>query len=805
MANPNGDDLMMSVTFNKKLAQQTQDTIDNIYRNTYYTDNTDKAYIDNTRERMSRVINGLIDKTKLRTGETNISGLYARVFASGDNTIANLKELTDSSMLSDIMDLYGNNSLIRDIDKEIDTILKYVPRLEKAIKLIKDSVLAADHMSEEDTDISVISANNTDTRENGPDNGNSDKILACKKKYNWNKLKEECYMDTSKYGEQFVYIVSYKRAMNRLLSQKNIGLTESIFNDGEHSFSYLTEDAINEAVHESTISMEFGYLAESVDDAKNSSFGIENGAIYELGSLSHQAQSQLESNECYSSIKVEINTSGVIPSILTEQSKIIRILEETASLNEASTPKLNYGLVRNSNYMKNIDKEFKKFVKGSLEGPSSQDGFTSSNRKGTDVNIPGCVVEVLNRAFTKPINIKETCIGYYYIETDQPMPNDVQTTFTSTLGGLRPRRAGQGRENLDRTGTENDVVIKKIAKQLSEKIDAKFINANQDLAKEIYTILKYNSDNGDGKVQKIRITFIPPDDIVHCYFNKDKKTGRGISDLDKSLFPAKLFSCMYISNVIAILTRGYDKRVYHVRQSVDTNITAVLMNVINQIKQSNFNLRQIENMNNILNITGRFNDLVIPQNSNGESPVNMEVLPGQNIEVRTEFMNGLEEMAIEQLGVSIEMITNHYQSEQSATNAVQNSQRFLLMIQKRQMEYSPILSTIFTKIYQAENDCDDIVEVKLPVPSMLRLSNTSQMIQTANDIIQNVTQMMYGADPREEAKLEFTSQLMKFYLGDILPMDEINKCKDKTEVALAVNKDSQPSMDDMSGGGMPPQ
>ena len=65
--------------------------------------------------------------------------------------------------------------------------------------------------------------------------------------------------------------------------------------------------------------------------------------------------------------------------------------------------------------------------------------------------------------------------------------------------------------------------------------------------------------------------------------------------------------------------------------------------------------------------------------------------------------------------------------------------------------------------------------------------------------------MMYGADPREEAKLEFTSQLMKFYLGDILPMDEINKCKDKTEVALAVTKDSQPSMDDMSGGGMPPQ
>ena len=96
------------------------------------------------------------------------------------------------------------------------------------------------------------------------------------------------------------------------------------------------------------------------------------------------------------------------------------------------------------------------------------------------------------------------------------------------------------------------------------------------------------------------------------------KSHRGVSDLAKSIFPAKLFTCLYISNTIALLTRGYDKRLYHVKQTVDTNITSVLLNVINQIKRSNFNLRQIENMNNILNVTGRFNDLVIPQNANGE-------------------------------------------------------------------------------------------------------------------------------------------------------------------------------------------
>lgn len=35
------------------------------------------------------------------------------------------------------------------------------------------------------------------------------------------------------------------------------------------------------------------------------------------------------------------------------------------------------------------------------------------------------------------------------------------------------------------------------------------------------------------------------------------------------------------------------------------------MNVINQIQRSNFGIRQIESMSNVLNMIGRFNDIVI--------------------------------------------------------------------------------------------------------------------------------------------------------------------------------------------------
>jgi hypothetical protein len=268
------------------------------------------------------------------------------------------------------------------------------------------------------------------------------------------------------------------------------------------------------------------------------------------------------------------------------------------------------------------------------------------------------------------------------------------------------------------------------------------------------------------------------------------KTHRGISDIAKSLFPAKLLSCLYISNSLALLTRGYDKRIYQVRQTVDTNIQAVLLNVINQIKQSNFNLRQVENMNNILNITGRFNDLVIPQNRQGESPVNFEVMPGQNIDIKSDFMNMLEEMAVNLTGVSLEMVNSRYQ-EQTATHITMSNSRFLIKIFDRQTLYQSYLSEIFTKVYQCEYDVEDELEVTLPAPVMLNFTNTSQILAVANELIQNITIMVMGQEmnTNEPLKNEFISKLMHHYFKSFLPVEVIDRLYDSAKVELATKAD----------------
>lgn len=799
---PTPDELpIVSMDTNKKIAGSIQANIDDLYKNTYFTNNDNSKYIDSIKRKMDDDLEGLIDKAKAQNGGTNMADLYARTLARNDTDSLNeiRSALEDETVLADIMDIYSQNALVRDLDREIDTVCKYMPKLDEALDIKKDNVLSADHFNDDAVRISienVAGAGITNDNNNKSEADGSDLELFARK-YDLEAFRNELYSKTAKYGEQFVYIVPYKRALEKLIART----------DGASLLSeegILTEESINEGLQSINETLSFRYT--DTDESKLKSFGAQE--LYDLSesTLSDSSLEGLKSNNIeYSGLDIEINKTGVIPGIIAQECNMRRIFSETVSLfGEESLGSARNAYLSNSLYFKNINKKLKKAAQGgTLEGPTSlaDDGLKDLDEptKASDaeqLEIPGAVFEILEHDRVKPIYINNTCLGYYYIEMNDPNGGNAeeQMTFTSTLGGMRPRRTARENEANGGTSTQDNEVLMKIARKIAQRIDKKFINSNQDIAKEIYTVLKYNADN-NGKTTKLRISFIPPSDIIHSYFELNKKTHRGVSDIVKSLFPAKLYTCLYISNTIALLTRGYDKRLYHVKQTIDTNITSVLLNVINQIKRSNFNLRQIENMNNIMNVTGRFNDLVIPQNANGESPVSFEIMPGQNVEVKTEFMNMLEEMAVNQTGVSLEMVNSRYQ-ESTATHLTMSNARFLIKVYARQKLYEPILSAIYTKLYQYEYNTNSIVKVELPPPIMLNFTNTSQILSMSQELIQNIVQMKFGTTQNEQEKLAFTSLLMEYYYDSFLPMDKINAMADKAKAKTAANKPVS------AGGGM---
>ena len=375
------------------------------------------------------------------------------------------------------------------------------------------------------------------------------------------------------------------------------------------------------------------------------------------------------------------------------------------------------------------------------------------------------------------------------------------TGMINTLTGIRSNHRSESFDALQR----REELLRSLSNELAKKIDIKFIDANQDLKKEIYYILKYNDEFNSalqsGMSNNIRVSYIPPDDIEHLYFDLDEETGRGISDLNLSLIPAKLWVAITLCNVIGILTRSNDKRVYYVRQSTETNVAKTMLRTIEEIKKANFGIRQIENINSVLNITGRFNDYIIPKSADGQSPIDMEVLQGQQIDVKTDLLSMLEEHAINLTGIPLDLI----QSRQSPDYAMQftmSSSKFLRFAYDRQSAFSAQISRILTKIYDLEYNTKDRLQVQLPPPLFINMQQTNQLFTTTKEFCQNIVEIMMAGDDDDMKKQIFNKELILHFLGSYIKIDDINRLYDKAsqQVAKANNVKDEGNGDDSGGG-----
>ncbi len=335
------------------------------------------------------------------------------------------------------------------------------------------------------------------------------------------------------------------------------------------------------------------------------------------------------------------------------------------------------------------------------------------------------------------------------------------------------------RLSMNNDNVSQDELLKQLSSKLSSFIDSKFINSNQDLRKEIYLILKHNEMISNNSPTSMKITFIPVDDMIHMHFTKDQKTHRGVSDLDNALLPAKLYTYLYLNDTLGILTRGHDKRVYYVKNNVDTNISKVLLNTINQIKKSNFGTRELTSMKNMLNITGKFNDYVIPIGASGDSPINFEIMQGQNIDPKTELLEMLEEMAISSTDVPYEYIQSNKMVDYAVRLTMSNG-KFLRKVFKRQARCELYYSAILTKIYNTEFDENDELDVMLPPPSYLNIANTNQMLQNVNDYVGHIIEMEMSEEQDETIRALFAKKLKRHYLSTYLDTKSIDTIKDQT-------------------------
>ena len=789
MAKNKDDNTKSNIKFNalKKIAGLIQSNTDDIYKSTYYTDPENKRQLDNLKNNIDTSIKNILNNNINSTGEPNMSRFYERLFFNTQNdkdTVAEFEKIFgDNDFINNLSSSYMDNRWIKAIDDELDETLRYMPKLEEALQTLRDNVLSADSFNKDF--LTLKPAIDGDGSQDQFDHN----IQDLKKNYDLLKLINDIYYDTSKYGETFIYCVPYEKAIQNLMDHKNDNRGIAIRSNYNES-TVILEDTINDTSEKIDMSrFNLDKMSEDINDI-NLNFEIDNSGIL---------RSVIESEKDARDKRKMVNEQSLCEQYLRELGMTdIRNDGKAYAFDNVERYQVGGKLPEHHNFDKTLNDD--------MELPnidsSASDGLVNTD-KAKNVKLKsmnGCIVKKLRRECVTPIMINDICLGYYYFEFDNNMAffdeSQPSTGMVNTITGLRSNGRAEAYDVLQR----RDDAIRYVASMLATKIDTKFINDNQDLKREIYYILKYNDEfsNNEANMQNIRVSYIPPEDINHIYFELDENTGRGISDLNLALIPAKLWVAIYITNCLAIMTRGNDKRVYYVRQSVESNISKTLLKTVNEIKKSNFGIRQIQNINNVLNITGRFNDYIIPRGADGNSPIEFEVMQGQQIEIKTELLNLLEEAAINSTGVPLELIQSR-QSPDYAMQLTMSNTKFLRFVYGRQSLFQQMIQPLLTKIYDIEYGTTDSIDVTLPPPLFINVTNTNQLIVNTSDFCNSIVEIFMGDSQDDVIKAKVGKKLKAYYLGSYVNMGIINnaieeakqeKAKEDAEAAAKDNGDS---------------
>lgn len=757
------------------------DTLDSqmkgIHKDTYFSDKSDKLSLDQISGDIMKSIDNIISNNSDVQGVPGISRLYSRISKTQSKNVGEFSDdifsvFQDKQMVNSLTDTFAQTRSIKQLNDQIDTICKYMPKLEDAINLKKDNVLSADCFTKDF--LNMISGLSND------DHIFSMRAETIKDKYNIQDVFDEMDYRAFKYGEAFYYCVPYKRALKELLKRKNnqMNMQTPIFrNESGLLLNETVLENVRECVSEGcnvTIP-----LIESGDTILEDG-SIRNG-VYSNGTFVYDGVSSSDLSdgvECKCNIELTIS-AGLLESVVesyqvAENRKQIvpksiyeQYLTEQTSITEAT---------KTQEFDKILPDEFQYDEK---KDSAASDGFIDKNKdRDAKLTVPGCVTKFLDNDKILPIYIEDLCLGYWYIICQQKEYID----STSLMKSGTMNSAG----NMDNK-EKDDKLLKYIARSISKNIDATFINSNTDLSKEIYMILKYDEHFNTNANLKVNATFIPAEDIHHHFYKQDPVTHRGISDLYKSIIPATIWCLITQCTANGILTRGQDRRVYYVQQTgVDTNVAQNLMNVVNQIKKGNFGVRQLESINNILGIVGKYNDFLIPVGPGGEPPIRFEIMQGQDINTPTDLLNTFEENAINATDVPLELISASKSLDYAIHYTMSNS-RFISIVYKRQARDQETQSKIVSKLYNCEFDESISIKVLLPPPKILALTNTTQLIASTRDYVNNLVEI-HAYDLDDEEKAEFTNLMMRHQLSTYLNIQTIDSLKNTAKINVASKK-----------------
>jgi hypothetical protein len=687
-----------------------------------------------------------------------------------------LEDDTNVGFLSQL--LYNEMGRIRSYHN-YNLIYKLIPQMKEVLDTYVENIFSPNNFTKESLGYKI----NVDADEDDQDYRK--KLAEIERIYKIEVKIKKYVEDALKLGDCFVAVLPFGEEITNLLqetwlkeeedkaimalSESSLSLEEKLLTEGlellaEDTFLNEEFDLFYEHVNAELIKQKLP--APKIDEAKKLFIKSINTFVSESFNLSY---------DCFSLLKED----------LTNRDSFIRDNDINKYLN----------IVQNVDKNKKADKE-----------------------KGNILELNGSIIKVLPQDRVVKIAIGKNCIGYFLIEA-YDLEGYSKFARTGAIGydiynffqtSVEPRAGGLFRN-------KDELVYNIITRQFLNKINKKFISNNPQFKEIIYAMLRQHDLF---KRFQMKATFIPEKYVVQFTPNSIEENEYGTSIYENSIFMAKIYLATLVSTLMMKLTRSADKRAFYIEVGVEGEQEAAVASFVNDIKGKDIKMAGLDDVNYILNNVGRFEDMYVPV-FNGQKPVDMEIVPGQDADVNDEFLGFLKNSIVAGCGVPPTFIEQIEQVDFVKTLSMLNgkfSKKVLMVQSVLKDSFNKFIRLLFENEYlvNTKNDEDNklnpaLIDVTLPPPESIFTAQLSEDFSSAEAYAEGILNIMVNDSDSTEYASDNEKEMVRASLKTRLLKERIttidwNKMEElleevKTEVVGTIaSGERNPDDIEMTGG-----
>lgn len=718
------------------------DKLKNLNSITKFTDSRTYGVSTDMPGILTNDINDFINKVNSDKDKNKslINSHMSRARLRRDSKNVNIYDLIDNQEVLDSIEgtIGSENIRFSQLLKDYEIIKRCIPQVHRVINTLKTNIVSPDSMGAGN----ILGV----TVPSGTDKIDEKLIRDITEKYELNqRIQNDIVIDYLIASVKYITIVPYSL------------IPEMLYKDEEETKPSSLSECIEKL--DRMLSNAIKPLSEAAGDSMSS----------ETKSLLESVGWQFEEDRQFN--------NGVINdtrNIINEQAGNIEFIDgamgyyKNAILNEAVNilSSDDKELKSMKSVINKIQKESGSIANAKAELYTAAEGLVDSktyNDIKKKVNFKGAHIEYLPAARTIAFKLRDTIIGYFYVE-DRIKPNN-NSNVMSIMDKINASVYIKNTK-VNESKRVEEALIKSIGDKLIKAINGKFINDNYEDIDIIYEFVRVNELHTKSK----RVVFFHPDDV--CEFRRSDG-----SIMKNCMFFAKLLILNLLSNIITKVTRGSDRNIHYVKTGLTTDIEGNVNDTIRAIKQNQIRYSDIGTINEIFNIVGSNVDVFMPVSTDGERPIETETISGQNVDMNDDFTNWIIRSIIQSFGVPASIIDDIDSVEFAKTISMSNLE-MAKATYDAQVELNPGLTKMYrllVKYELPEYEQYDEVEARLNPPSIIVYEMNRDRMDSIDQVADKLAELIIGnegesAEDRKRRlfKLEYYKRSMPTWDWDMV-------------------------------------